>query len=345
MRFVDEVRIEVRAGKGGAGASSFRREKFEPFGGPDGGDGGRGGSVIIEARSNLKTLLDLRYRRHIRAENGRPGSGRQRTGASGADTIIGVPPGTIVYDDETSEVLADLDAVGARVTAAAGGRGGRGNLRFVSSTNRAPTRYDEGEPGEERILRLELKLLADVGLVGCPNAGKSTLISTVSAARPKIADYPFTTLVPQLGMVRVDDLRSFVMADIPGLIEGAAHGVGLGLQFLRHIERTRILLHLVSVATDEIDSALTRFDVVCDELAAYNPKLLKRPQWVVLTKRDAVVDEDALDSLMERFARRGYPVRAISAVTGAGVRELVVDVARLLEETQEASDPPGASEG
>ncbi len=334
MRFVDEVKLEVIAGNGGNGAASFRREKFVPFGGPDGGDGGDGGSVYLEATEQMSTLLDLRYRRRYRAGNGRPGGGKQKTGARGDDVVVPVPVGTVVKDADTGDLLADLTSAGQRVRVARGGRGGRGNLRFVSSTNRAPTRADPGEPGEERRLHLELKLLADVGLIGYPNAGKSTLISRVSAARPKIADYPFTTLVPNLGVVRVDDARSFVIADIPGLIEGASQGAGLGHRFLRHVERTKLLLHLVSVEEIDLESPIIRYDKINAELRGYGGALTEKQQVVVLTKIDLVAErEQVLAPVIAAFQERGLIVRAVSSVTGEGLRELIFDVARLLERT------------
>lgn len=337
MRFIDECKIQVRAGRGGKGSASFHRAKFLPHGGPDGGDGGDGGSVILEAQTGLNTLLDLRYQQRFIARDGEPGRSNQATGASGEDRIVPVPVGTVVRDADTGELLGDLTAPHQQRVVARGGRGGRGNLHFVSSTNRAPRRYDEGEEGEARVLHLELKLIADVGLIGYPNAGKSTLISRISAARPKIADYPFTTLVPSLGVVRVDEERTFVVADIPGLIEGASQGAGLGLKFLRHIERTRVFLHLVSVSElDSEEPPLVRFDKINAELETHNPELLQKPQLVLLTKIDALTDrERELPEVMGAFAARGLRVHPISAVTGEGLRELLFDVARLLESAQQ----------
>ncbi len=334
MRFIDEARLEVIAGNGGDGSASFRREKFVPFGGPDGGDGGDGGSVYLEASEQVTTLLDVRYRRRYRAGNGQPGQGRQKTGARGADLVVPVPVGTLVKNETTGELLADLTRPGQRIAAARGGRGGRGNLHFVSSTNRAPNRADPGEPGEERLLLLELKLLADVGLVGYPNAGKSTLISRISAARPKIADYPFTTLVPNLGVVRVDETRAFVVADIPGLIEGASEGAGLGHRFLKHVERTRLILHLVSMEEIGVVSPIIRYDRINAELEGYDAGLGARQQLVVLTKIDLLPDRaESLTPVVDAFEKRGLLVRPVSAVSGEGIRELVFDVARLLGRT------------
>src|SRR6478736_3953076 len=275
--FVDQVRIFVKAGSGGNGISSFRREKYVPFGGPDGGDGGNGGNIVLIASLQLTTLLDLRYQQHYMAKAGGHGEGSNRHGKTAADVIIRVPVGTLVLDDESGDQTCDLTEEGQSAVVAAGGRGGRGNSHFATSTNRVPTRFEQGTPGEERWLRLELKLLADVGLVGFPNAGKSTLIAALSAARPKIADYPFTTLTPNLGVVSWAETRSFVVADIPGLIEGAHEGKGLGFQFLRHIERTSFILHLVDIAEWTADDPVASFDVMRKELAAYNPSLKQKP--------------------------------------------------------------------
>jgi len=337
MRFVDEVEISVRAGKGGRGGASFRREKHVPYGGPDGGDGGNGGSVILVARNNVNTLVDIRYTPRLYARDGRPGSRHNRTGAGADDRVVPVPVGTLVRDRKTGVLLGDLTEVGQQLVVARGGKGGRGNARFQTSTNRAPTRYDEGLPGDECELFLELKLIADVGLVGYPNAGKSTLISKLSASRPKIADYPFTTLVPNLGVVRVDDERSFVMADIPGLIEGASDGIGLGHKFLRHVERTRVFLHLVSLDEQEMIPPLTRFEKLTRELASYDSALSQRPQFIVLSKIDVFPEPDKmLPPLVEAFEALGARVYPISAVSGVGLRELIFDVVRLLESTQES---------
>ena len=329
--FVDETDIFVKGGDGGAGCVSFRREKYVPRGGPDGGDGGDGGSVWLEADPALTTLLDYHYRRHYHAERGQHGEGANRRGASGADLVLRVPIGTVVADRTTGERLGDLTAPGQRLLAARGARGGRGNARFATSTNRAPRRADLGRPGAERWLRLELKLLADVGVIGFPNAGKSTLVSRVSAAKPKIADYPFTTLAPTLGIVRVDDECTFVIADLPGLIPGAAEGRGLGHQFLRHTERTRLLLHILDLdpqtAREPIDDLL----VINRELAAYSPELAERPQIVVANKVDLPDALARYRAIELHCAAHGLPFQAISAVTGEGLAELLRVVQQKLE--------------
>ncbi|MGW8312334.1 MAG: GTPase ObgE [Desulfuromonadales bacterium] len=337
MKFIDEVKIHAKAGDGGRGCLSFRREKFVPLGGPDGGDGGRGGDVLFEVDSALSTLLDLRYKQHLKAQNGAPGMGKNMHGKSGDDLIIKVPPGTLVYDDDAGELLADLTKAGQRLPLLKGGQGGRGNARFLTSTNRAPRHTQPGTPGEERTLRLQLKLLADVGLVGRPNAGKSTLIASVSAARPKIADYPFTTLVPNLGVVRHGDFRSFVMADIPGLIEGASDGLGLGTRFLRHIERTDLLLHLVDLSGIQEGDPVDNFDQINRELARYNPTLSERPMLVVFTKQDITEVREQTDKIRPVFVARGLPTLAISAVTREGLPELVTTVSRELERMRTAN--------
>jgi GTP-binding protein len=336
--FVDEIDILVKGGDGGAGCISFRREKFVPRGGPDGGDGGDGGTVWIEADPRLTTLLDFHYQRHYTAERGQHGQGANRQGASGADLVLRVPVGTILSDRDTGEVLGDLTVPGQRVAAVRGARGGRGNARFASATNRAPRRADLGRPGPERRIHLELKLLADVGLIGYPNAGKSTLVSRLSAARPKIADYPFTTLAPTLGIVRVDAERSFVIADLPGLIPGAAEGRGLGHQFLRHTERTRLLLHVLDLDPSTGRQPLDDVRVIDAELAAYSPDLAKRPQILVANKADLLVagehgDEARrrLAALEEHAADAGLPLHVVSAATGAGLPELVNAIARRLD--------------
>ena len=331
MKFIDEVKIHAKAGDGGRGCLSFRREKFVPLGGPDGGDGGRGGDVILEVDMALSTLLDLRYRQHLKAKNGAPGMGKNMHGRSGEDLVIKVPPGTLVYDDDTGEQLADLTCAGQGFRLLKGGQGGRGNARFLTSTNRAPRHTQPGMPGEERTLRLQLKLLADVGLVGLPNAGKSTLISSISAARPKIADYPFTTLVPNLGVVKHGDYRSFVMADIPGLIEGASDGQGLGTRFLRHIERTDLFLHLVDLSGLQEGDPVENFDQINRELERYNQELAKRPMLVVFTKQDITEVRQQTSRLRPLFEERGYATLAISAVTREGLPELVNRVAGILD--------------
>ncbi|MCS6897257.1 MAG: GTPase ObgE [Nitrospira sp.] len=324
--FVDEAVITVRAGRGGDGVCSFRREMYVPRGGPDGGDGGNGGNVVLMASHRLTTLLDFRYQRHYQAQDGRPGGSSNRTGRSGADIVVTLPVGTVVYDAETGDMLADLVADGQTVVIARGGRGGFGNSRFATPTNRTPTRYSQGTEGEERTLRLELKLLADVGLVGFPNAGKSTLIASISSARPKIAGYPFTTLTPYLGVVRWGFDRSFVVADIPGLIEGAHQGKGLGLQFLRHIERTAFLLHLVDISEWAPLEPITAFEVLRQELAAYDQALLDRPFAVVATKIDIKGASDRLAQLRHYCARHEYPCFAISSATREGLDDLVTSV-------------------
>jgi GTP-binding protein len=321
--FVDEVRIFVHSGRGGDGVCSFRREKYVPRGGPDGGDGGNGGNIIVVASGRLTTLLDLRYQQHYEAKPGNPGEGSNRHGRTAPDVIIHVPVGTVITDEATDETLADLTADGQSQVVARGGRGGRGNGNFATSTNRIPTRTEPGTPGEERWLHLELKLLADVGLVGFPNAGKSTLIAAISAARPKIADYPFTTLTPNLGVVSWGEDRSFVVADIPGLIEGAHEGKGLGVQFLRHIERTSFLLHLVDISEWAAEDPVVSFEVMRKELAAYDPSLKTRPSAVVGTKLDIRGDEQRLDRLRTYCKRHRLRFFPISAVTREGLGALI----------------------
>lgn len=321
MKFVDSARIHVKAGDGGVGCVSFRREKFVPKGGPDGGDGGRGGSVIIKGNRQLNTLLDFQYKQNYQAPRGEHGLGSNKTGKSGKDIILEVPIGTIIRDTGTGEILDDLVNDRDEVVVVKGGRGGRGNSAFATSTNQAPREYEQGEPGEERSIELELKLLADVGLVGFPNAGKSTLISVISAAKPKIADYPFTTLVPNLGIVRIDYGKSFVVADIPGLIEGAHEGRGLGIQFLRHIERTRVLVFLIESTSPD---PRADYEVLLNELKLFNKDLAKKPRIAVITKTD-IVDESTLAQLKSlRFGR--IPLCTISAVAGTGVRDLVKEM-------------------
>jgi GTPase len=325
--FVDEVDIHVTAGDGGRGCLSFRREKYVPRGGPDGGDGGHGGSVFIVATPTKNTLVDFRFHPEFKADRGQHGQGSNRTGQTAEDLEIAVPIGTLVFekDAESGELrlIADLAAEGQRVLVAQGGRGGRGNARFVSSTNRAPRRTEPGLPGEEKHLQLQLKLLADVGLIGFPNAGKSTLISRISAARPKIADYPFTTLAPNLGVVSLSEERSFVVADVPGLIEGAHAGSGLGHQFLRHIERTKVLIHLVDVSGASGRDPVEDFDVIVNELRLFNAEVAAKPQIVAATKMDALGDEDALARLEQHVKERGLPVHRISSATGEGLDALL----------------------
>jgi GTP-binding protein len=320
--FIDEARIQVKAGDGGNGCLAFRREKYVPRGGPSGGDGGRGGDVIFVATEHQNTLLHFRFNPEHKAERGRHGEGSNKTGADGHSIEVAVPVGTVVYDEATGERLFDFTEAGQQFTVARGGRGGRGNARFATSTHQAPTEHEPGRTGEEKRLRLELKLLADVGLVGFPNAGKSTLISRISAARPKIADYPFTTLEPHLGVVQMPDYRSFVVADIPGLIEGAHMGAGLGIQFLRHIERTRLLVHLVDVSDATGRDPVHDFDTVMTELASFNEDLAHKPMLVVASKMDAAQDSERVASLRDMAAKRGLPFLEISSATGQGIEEL-----------------------
>jgi GTPase len=320
--FIDEVRIRVKAGDGGNGCMAFRREKFVPKGGPSGGDGGRGGSVTLVASEHENTLLRYRFNPEHSAGRGRHGEGSNRTGHDGADIELPVPVGTIVYNEETGEKLCDFTAPGERFTVAKGGRGGRGNARFATSTHQAPTEHEPGRPGQEFRLRFELKLLADVGLVGFPNAGKSTLISRISAARPKIADYPFTTLEPSLGVVQLADYQSYVVADLPGLIEGAHEGHGLGIQFLRHIERTRLLAHLVDVSEASGRDPVHDFDTIVAELAAFSDELAAKPMIVLATKMDAAQDQDRVESLRRHAEEKGLAFFAISSASGLGIEVL-----------------------
>jgi len=326
MKFFDEARIEVVAGDGGNGAATFRREKFVPRGGPDGGDGGRGGSVYAQADRNLNTLIDYRYTRHFRAERGENGRGSDCYGKGGEDIVLRMPVGTVITDWETGELVADLDEDGKKVLIARGGRGGLGNIHFKSSVNRAPRKRTMGEEGEHRMLRLELRVLADVGLLGMPNAGKSTFIRAVSAARPKVADYPFTTLHPNLGVVRTSEERSFVIADIPGLIEGAADGAGLGHQFLRHLQRTRVLLHLVDLAPfDPSADPVHDAKAIVEELRRYDPSLYEKPRWLVLNKLDLIPEAERAERVAAFLEAYGPVERhfEISAITGEGCRPLV----------------------
>ena len=331
MRFVDEVTIEVRGGDGGNGAVAFRREKFVPLGGPSGGDGGDGGSVVSRADERLSTLLDLRYRRRLAAEGGENGRGKDQYGAGGKDLVVRVPVGTQVWDASTGEAVADLDVLGKEHVVARGGRGGRGNIHFATPQDRAPRRAEPGVRGEERMLRVELKLLADVGLLGFPNVGKSTLIAAISRARPKIADYPFTTLVPNLGVASYGE-QSFVVADIPGLIEGAADGVGLGHRFLKHVERTRVLVHILTLDPDPSRRPLHDYDVLLRELERFDPELARRPTLVAVSKLDLPDVRRRLPSIRRGMKARGHDrVLAFSAATGEGVDELLRGIAALLE--------------
>ena len=341
--FVDEAKILVKAGDGGNGCVAFRREKFVPRGGPSGGDGGNGGSIFVEANPNDNTLLRYRYNREFKAERGRHGEGSNCTGHSGADMILQVPIGTLVLDEQ-GKTLADLAGAGQRVLVAHGGRGGRGNQNFAKPWHQAPREHEDGFPGEERHIKFELKLLADVGLVGFPNAGKSTLISVISAARPKIANYPFTTLEPNLGVVNADGKeganvgRTFVVADLPGLIEGAHLGAGLGIRFLRHVERTRLLVHLIDTSDGTDADPMESFEVIAGELSAFNALLAEKPQIVVATKLDATTDRTRLEALRDFSKKRGLEFHAISAATGEGVRELVRAIADALDKIPRPAD-------
>jgi GTPase len=358
--FVDEAKIAVKAGDGGNGCVAFRREKYVPRGGPSGGDGGRGGSIYLEANPNDNTLLRYRYNREFKADRGRHGEGSNCTGVSGDDMILQVPLGTLVFDGQSSELLADLKKAGQRVLVAQGGKGGRGNQHFAKPWHQAPREKEEGEPGEERQLRLELRLLADVGLVGFPNAGKSTLISVISAARPKIANYPFTTLEPYLGVVNADggtgghgtELgRTFVVADLPGLIEGASEGAGLGIRFLRHVERTRLLVHMIDTSDTAEQDPVKAFKIIEGELAAFSETLHEKPIIVVATKLDATTDHTKREELRDFCRKQGLEFHAISAATGEGVKDLVRATADALDnipkeelEDEELDAAPQATE-
>ena len=337
MKFVDEATIRVQAGNGGHGCLSFRREKYVERGGPDGGDGGHGGSVYLIADPSMNTLADFRVARKFRAQTGQGGAGRNMTGKSGDDLDVMIPCGTVVHEVDTGELICDLTEPGQRQMVAEGGRGGLGNTRFKSSTNRAPRKTTQGTPGEGRHLQLELKVLADVGLLGMPNAGKSTLISAMSHAKPRIADYPFTTLHPNLGVVRVGMLQSFVMADIPGLIEGASEGAGLGIQFLKHLQRTGLLLHLVDIAPIDGSNPAAAVDAIVRELGNFSEELAAKPRWLVINKIDLLSDQDlalARNKLIDELAWEG-PVFEVSAATGEGTEALAQAVMRELEEEPE----------
>ena len=335
--FIDEATIRVKAGNGGNGCVAFRREKFVPRGGPSGGDGGRGGDVVLRSSKSHNTLIQFRYRPEHKAEKGRPGEGSKCAGRDGETLVLEVPPGTVVYEAESGEKLFDFVEPDQEFIVAHGGRGGRGNARFATSTNQAPRRAQPGTPGEERRLKLELKLLADVGLVGFPNAGKSTLISRLSAAHPKIADYPFTTLEPNLGVVLIDEFHSFLMADIPGLIEGAHEGHGLGIQFLRHIERTRLLVHLIDVSESSSRDPVDDYRVILGELESFSKDLVAKPMVVVATKIDVTQDSKRIETLREFCRREGLPFFAISAVSGAGVDELKYALGARVRELAESA--------
>jgi GTPase len=349
--FVDEAKILVKAGDGGNGCVAFRREKYVPRGGPSGGDGGNGGDVILESTEHDNTLLRYRYNREFRAERGRHGEGSNCHGRSGAQTVLKVPVGTIVFDGETGEQLFDFTTAGEQFRAARGGRGGRGNSHFTKPWHQAPREHEDGEPGQERHLRLELRLLADVGLVGLPNAGKSTFISRISAARPKIADYPFTTLEPHLGVVSADPDaapgtgRTFVVADLPGLIEGAHEGAGLGIRFLRHIERTRLIAHLVDTSDASDRDPVHDFEIVQGELRAFSESLVQKPIFVVATKLDATTTKDRLEALRKFAGEQGFPFFAISSASGEGIQSLVRAIADALEKIPgERADSVASSE-
>jgi len=332
MQFVDYVKIHVKAGDGGKGCVSFRREKYVPRGGPDGGDGGRGGHIIIRATDELNTLLDLRYQREYRAEKGQHGMGKKMHGKNGEDLIIPVPVGTVVRDAESKDFIIDLDRDSAQVIIAKAGRGGLGNSHFATPVRQAPRFAQPGEEGEERWLILELKLLADIGLIGLPNAGKSTLLSAISSARPKVADYPFTTLRPVLGVVKLEDYKSFVVADIPGLIEGAHRGVGLGFQFLRHVERTSVLLHLIDISETGNGDPAENFKKINKELELYSPELVEKPQIVVGTKLDIAGSRDRFERLEHYCKMESIDFFPVSAATGSGIRNLLSYLSAKLEE-------------
>jgi GTP-binding protein len=331
VKFIDEAKIYVKAGDGGRGCVSFRREKFVPRGGPNGGDGGNGGDVVMVANRNMTSLLDHRYQQHYRAKRGVHGKGKDQHGKNAEDLLIPVPMGTIIKDLETDKFYGDLTEEGQTLIVAKGGKGGRGNARFVTSTNQAPKEAEPGTPGEEKTLKLELKLLADVGLLGFPNAGKSTLISTLSAARPKIADYPFTTLVPNLGVVSYGDGQTFVLADIPGIIEGAHEGAGLGIQFLKHIERTKILIHLLDLSPITERDPVDDYETLNNELESFSEELSRKPQIVALNKIDITEAREELERIQKHFSDMGIKTFPISSATGEGTKELVWEVAKQLE--------------
>ena len=331
MRFVDEARIYIKSGDGGPGCVSFRREKFVPRGGPDGGDGGKGGDIVAVASRSHRTLLDMKFNQHHVARRGAPGEGSNRTGKSSEDVEIVVPVGTVIRDMETGELLADMIEDGQRAILARGGIGGKGNARFKTATNQAPRYAQDGLPGEEKTVSLELKLIADVGIVGLPNVGKSTLIASVSAARPKIADYPFTTLKPNLGVVRLGDHQTFVVADIPGLIEGAHQGAGLGTKFLRHIERTSILLHIIDISKEPFTGAWNDFETINRELASFSPAVGEKPQIVAISKIDLTTTRGRLDETAVFFRGKGIRIFPVSAATGEGIRELLQEIWKRLD--------------
>ncbi|NQU03921.1 MAG: GTPase ObgE [Syntrophaceae bacterium] len=330
MKFVDEAKIYIKAGDGGKGCVSFRREKFVPRGGPNGGDGGKGGDVIFQASRSHRTLLDLKFRQHYKTRRGGQGQGSNKTGKNSDDLVIIVPVGTIIRDFESQSIIADLTEDGQTCVAAQGGIGGRGNARFATSTNRAPRYAQDGIPGEEKEIGLELKLLADVGTIGLPNVGKSTFISRVSAAKPKIADYPFTTLTPNLGVVNAGDHETFVVADIPGLIEGAHLGMGLGIRFLRHIERTTLLLHIIDISGSSFTDAWQDYEKINNELVNFSPAMIEKPQIVAINKMDLPVTQERIKQETEVFEKKGIGVFPISAVTGEGIDTLIYEIVKIL---------------
>ncbi len=336
MRFVDEAKIYIKSGDGGPGCVSFRREKFVPRGGPDGGDGGKGGDIVAVASRSHRTLLDMKFNQHHVARRGAPGEGSNRTGKSSEDVEIVVPVGTVIRNMETGELLADMIEDGQRAVLARGGIGGKGNARFKTATNQAPRYAQDGLPGEEKTVSLELKLIADVGIVGLPNVGKSTLIASVSAARPKIADYPFTTLKPNLGVVRLGDHQTFVVADIPGLIEGAHQGAGLGTKFLRHIERTSILLHIIDISKEPFTGAWNDFETINRELASFSPAVGEKPQIVAISKIDLTTTRERLDETAIFFRGKGIRIFPVSAATGEGIRELLQEIWKRLDDYSRA---------
>ncbi|MDD2446707.1 MAG: GTPase ObgE [Tissierellia bacterium] len=336
--FIDVANIKVRAGKGGDGVVAWRREKFEPSGGPYGGDGGNGGSIILQVDQGIRTLMDFRYKRVYKGENGENGRTKKQYGKNGQDVILKVPVGTLVKDEETGKVIVDLKEKGQSYVIAKGGRGGRGNAKFATSTRQAPTFAEAGTKGQEKDIVLELKLLADVGLIGFPNVGKSTILSIVSAAKPKIANYHFTTLKPNLGVVRIDEAKSFVIADIPGLIEGASEGAGLGHDFLKHIERTRVLVHVIDAASSEGRNPIDDFYKINDELNQYNDKLSEKPQIIVANKMDLPNAEEGLDAIRKEFEPKGYSIYPISAATRAGIDELKYAMWEIVENSDTPYD-------
>lgn len=340
VKFIDEAKIYVKSGAGGRGCVSFRREKYVPYGGPNGGDGGNGGDVVIITNENMSSLLDHRYKQHYKAKRGEHGKGKDMHGKNADTLFIPVPVGTIVRDFETSEILGDLTQKDETLLVARGGRGGRGNARFATSTNQAPKTAEPGQEGEERTLLLELKLLADVGIIGFPNAGKSTLISRISAARPKIADYPFTTLVPNLGVVSYGDGKTFVIADIPGIIEGAHEGAGLGIQFLRHVERTKLLIHLLDLSPATGRDPIDDYETLNRELEAYSPELSKKPQIVAPNKIDITEARENLKEVEKYFGTKGIRIFPVSSATGEGLKDLVLETAKRLESLAAGNSEP-----